>query len=263
MPPLMPATKKILTWTCAIFALQVILSFNGAAKGPIEYYLMLNPGTWWTAPPFLPFWQPITYGFLHSTQGLTHLAFNMLGVFFFGNMLEGIVGTRRMVYTYFGAMLAGALLHLLISWVGGAPIPVLGASGAVLGIIAAAATLRPDAPVIFLIFPMTLKTMALLIVGIDLFAILANLRDGVTDGVAHWVHLGGALFGFVYAYKGWIWVDLAEKLSDKREAREVQSKADDERRMDRLLAQIKEQGLASLSNKDRAFLKKMSERKRP
>ena len=258
-----PAAKKLLIWTVVVFVLQMILSYNQDAYRPAVWYLKLNPSTWFTGAPYLPFWQLFTYGFLHDVDGLGHLAFNMLGLFFFGTLLESIVGFRRLMITYFGAMLAGALLHLIISFVGGSMTPVLGASGAVLGLIVAAATLRPASPVIFLIFPMTLKAMAMLIVGLDVFMVLVNLRDGSGDGVAHWVHLGGALFGFLWAYKGWIWIDLAETVAAKKRAKEAQSAVDDERRMDQLLARIKEEGLASLSTKDRAFLKKMSERKRP
>jgi len=248
-------------WNVAIFLVSMVLSFQKGVFAEGMTYLSLNPFTWGTHAPYFPVWQLVTYGFLHSVGSLSHLAFNMLALYFFGTLLEQLVGSTRMAVTYFGAMVAGGVLHLLASMLG-SPHPAIGASGAVLGVIVAVAVLRPQTPVIFLIFPMTLKVMAMLIVGLDAFMVIVALRDGMDSGVAHWVHLGGALFGFLWARKGWIWIDFPSRWTALRAQQARQTEQDEAQRMDDLLAKIARDGIASLSQRERDFLKRMSERKR-
>ncbi|MEZ5976097.1 MAG: rhomboid family intramembrane serine protease [Planctomycetota bacterium] len=112
---------------------------------------------------------------------------------------------------------------------------------------------------IFVIFPMTLRTMALIVVGLDVFYLLVSLK-GQSDGVAHWVHLGGAAFGFLWARQGAIWKDPVEELEKRRIAQARQAAQDDEARMDQLLDRINRDGISSLSDREREFLKRMSER---
>jgi membrane associated rhomboid family serine protease len=83
------------------------------------------------------------------------------------------------------------VLHLLL----GQNAPVLGASGAISGVVLAFAMLFPDAKVMLLIppIPMKAKHMVLLFLGIDLFMGFTS----VNSGIAHFAHLGGALFGFL------------------------------------------------------------------
>ena len=259
-PPLTPTVKKLIVWNVAIFAVSVVLSFSQGLFDPVMRYLALQPQQFGSEAPFLPFWQVVTYGFLHSVDGLAHVAFNMLGLYFFGTLLEHSVGSKRLVVTYFGAMLAGALLHIVMSKVLGTPNPAVGASGAVLGVLVAAAVLNPKAPVIFLIFPMTLATMAMIVLAMDAFAIITMLRDGSRSGVAHWVHLGGAIFGFLWARLGYIQVDWGERYREEKAKKQAASDRDDAQRMDDLLAKINREGIASLSNKEREFLKKMSKK---
>jgi len=261
LPSITPFVRKLLIWNVAIFAAMFILAANREAYASITNYLMLNPDQWFGSAPFLPVWQFVTYGFMHSVDDPMHILMNMLLLFFLGSMLEQMVGARKFAVTYFGAMFAGALLQLVITKVTGQGYPTLGASGAVLGIVVAAAVLRPDAPMIFIIFPITLRTFALIIVGLDAFMILTELRDGRQSGTAHWVHLGGAIFGYFWAKKGWIEVDFAARAEAKKAQAQRQSLANDEKRLDELLARIKKDGIASLSEKEKTFLKRMSDRK--
>ena len=263
MPPITPAVRKLMIWNVAIFAVSLLLSFRAGLFVPVYEYLSLNPGQWGLNFPHLPLWQFVTYGFLHSVNSLGHLVFNMLALFFFGTMLEQLVGSRKFLVTYFGAMIAGGLLHLVMEGLIGPGIPAVGASGAVLGVLIAAAAMRPATPVIFLIFPMTLRTMALIIVTLDAFAILTMLRDGANSNIAHWVHLGGALFGFLWVRSGAISTDFVGRFEAKKRQKALENQRSDEARMDELLAKIQRDGMPSLSDKDRAFLKKMSDRKRP
>ena len=88
---------------------------------------------------------------------------NLLVLYFFGTMLEEILGTRRFVVAYFSAQLAGALFFLVPGILSRGDIPAIGASGAVMGVMVAMATLRPRQMVIVIFIPVTL--VWLLIVG--------------------------------------------------------------------------------------------------
>ncbi len=258
MPPITPLTKRLIVLNAIVFVLMMVLSFSPAILGGVIRWFGITPDMWFPLPPV---WQLVTYGFMHDTGGLSHLLFNMLGLFFFGSMVEREVGSMRMGIAYFGAMLAGGFAHLIAGWIGNGAISALGASGAVLGILVAAAVLQPNAKVIFIIFPMTLKVLVTIVVAMDAFALLTAFRDGGGDGVAHWVHLGGAAFGFLWARMGFIHVDWLERHRQKQRQATQQQELNANLHMDELLVKIQKQGISSLSDKERAFLKKMSERR--
>lgn len=145
-------------------------------------------------------WQPwslITYMFLHG--GFFHILFNMLMLNFFGNIIGDLLGNRRILPLYLLGGLGGALLYLALYQL----LPVfradidqtymLGASAAVMAIMGAAATLRPDYT-IFLMFigAVKLKWVALFFVLIDLFTIPQSNPGG------HIAHLGGVLVGYLF-----------------------------------------------------------------
>jgi len=137
------------------------------------------------------------------------------------------------------------------------------------------AVLRPRQTVFFLFIPVTLKVLALIFVGINVFLWLTQLRTGSSGGVAALVHLGGIAYGFVAARAGWIWKDPVEAVERARAVAAVERAprrrprarrrrpraAGDEARMDRLLEKIHKEGMGSLSRAEREFLKRASSRK--
>ncbi|HEX8506860.1 MAG TPA: rhomboid family intramembrane serine protease [Hymenobacter sp.] len=143
-------------------------------------------------------WTVLTYAFTH--KGFFHILFNMLNLYWFGQLLREYLGDRRLVSIYILGALAGAAVFLLAynlipvlqpAAAGGQA--VLGASGAVTAIIVAAATLLPDYTfMLILIGPVKIKWIALALVLIS----LAGINGGNTGGEI--VHLGGALLGFVF-----------------------------------------------------------------
>ena len=114
-PSITPVVKKLLILNVAVFVGMFLLDIanQGIANGVIEL-LALNPRQWFVGPPWFPFWQPLTYGFLHDLSGLGHVFWNMLQLYFFGTMLEGILGSRRFLFVYGCALVVGAFLHLLL-----------------------------------------------------------------------------------------------------------------------------------------------------
>jgi membrane associated rhomboid family serine protease len=135
-------------------------------------------------------WQIVTYAFLHSTGNITHLLFNMLGLWMFGAEVERYVGPRRLLACYFASVVTAALSQLFVPMIFGAPPgPTIGASGGVFGLLLAYAFLFPTRKVIPLIppIPMPAWLFATLYAGVELFLGVT----GTLSGVAHFAHLGG------------------------------------------------------------------------
>lgn len=257
-PRLTRVTRRLLYANGAVFLVALALSFTEWWE-PIESRLALAPHDW--RLPLVPVWQLVTYGFLHSLDDIGHVLFNMLTLYFFGTMLEETIGGRRFLITYLASMVVGAAFFLVPGILSGAPSMAVGASGAVLGIVVVMAVLRPQQTVFFLFIPVTLKVLALIFVGINVFLWLTQLRTGNSGGVAALVHLGGIAYGFVAARAGWIWKDPVEAVERARAVAAVERAADDEARMDRLLEKIHREGMGSLSRSERDFLKRASSRK--
>jgi membrane associated rhomboid family serine protease len=135
-------------------------------------------------------WQIISYAFLHSTGNITHLLFNMLGLWMFGAEVERYVGPRRLLACYFASVITAALSQLFVPMLFGAPpAPTIGASGGVFGLLLAYAFMFPKRKVIPLIppIPMPAWLFATLYAGVELFLGVT----GTLSGVAHFAHLGG------------------------------------------------------------------------
>jgi membrane associated rhomboid family serine protease len=176
-------------------------------------------------------------------------------------MVEEAVGARRFLYLWLAAIAVGGAAQLGWSFALGERFPTIGASGAVMAVVCAAAVLQPHTTVIFFVFPLKLRTFALLYVGLDLFQLLQG-----QGGTAYVVHLSGAALGFLAARRGWMWSDPLARMRERRQARtqrvRTAERERDEARLDRLLAQINEGGLASLSEADREFLRRVSATRR-
>lgn len=139
-------------------------------------------------------WRFVTSMFLHG--GLMHIFFNAYALFMFGSILETRVSGRDYLILFFGAGLLGGFLYYLTYAIGIIPpIPALGASGAIYGILGATAIMLPDLRIFFWFFPMKLRYAAILWVVIE----FAGTFD-YSSGVASAAHLGGLLFGLVYAW---------------------------------------------------------------
>ncbi|NNE29103.1 MAG: rhomboid family intramembrane serine protease [Saprospiraceae bacterium] len=150
---------------------------------------------------FQPY-QLVTHMFMHADLG--HLFFNMFGLFMFGPPLENRMGGKKFLSFYLIAGFGAMLLHFLVKWAEmnymgssalSANIPVLGASGAIFGLLAGFGTLYPNTQIMLLFppIPMKAKYFVMIYAGIELFLGLGKFGTGV----AHFAHLGGALFGFL------------------------------------------------------------------
>jgi len=166
----------------AVFLLQMV--FNGW----INYYFGLIPVLVWKK---YYLWQLATYIFLHG--GITHILFNLLALWMFGGELESLWGSRKFLrYFLFCGIGAGICTVILTPY---QFIPVIGASGAIYGILLAFGWLFPNRLIyIYFLFPIPAKYMVIIFGLIELFSSM----QGTGGGIAHLTHLGGLLFGLVY-----------------------------------------------------------------
>lgn len=129
----------------------------------------------------------ITSGFLHAN--ITHLLGNMLALFIFGRVVERRLGVGKTVLVYFGALIISGVFSSAIDLLTGSNIPGLGASGAIMGLVAAAILLDPFYFTYELILPLPIMFVGWLTIYADILGIL----NPVEDGIGHFAHLGGFL----------------------------------------------------------------------
>ncbi len=179
---LTPIIKKLMIIMGAFFLLQMVVSQR------ISFYLGLVPILVWKKY-FL--WQLVTYIFLHG--GISHLLFNLLALWMFGGELESYWGSKKFLrYFLFCGVGAGICTVIFTPY---QFIPVIGASGAIYGILLAFGWLFPNRLIyIYFLFPIPAKYMVIIFGLIELFSSI----EGTGGGVAHLTHLGGLLFGLLY-----------------------------------------------------------------
>jgi len=182
--PVSPAIKALIYTNIGMFVLAWFVE-------PVTWYLGLRPESVFTQ---FYLWQPVTYLFLHS--GPLHIIFNMLALWMFGVELERLWGTRFFLKYYFVTGIGAGLATLAVNWYSGMGfIPVVGASGAIFGLLLAFATYFPDTRILFMFFiPMRAPVAVLVFAGIELFSMFTGTRSGV----AHLTHLAGLAVAWLY-----------------------------------------------------------------
>jgi len=264
-PRLTSAVRLLIFINLGFFlALWIIPKFFGAQAEEASRWTVsvfgLFPGDW--SAPYLPVWQLVTYGVLHDPGSLGHLFWNMLLLYFFGTMLEGVLGKGRFIAAYVGGALAGATLHLIAASLGlVADKPAIGASGAILGVVVACAVYKPNATVLFFFIPLSLKVLVSCLVAFDIYWAVESAGGAVT-GTAHWIHLGGAAFGFFGARAGWLQRDHFARFQARRAIHRAERSAKDAEVVDELLEKISREGIGSLSEREKDKLKRASARKK-
>lgn len=144
-------------------------------------------------------WQPVTYAFLHGN--LLHLAFNMYGLWMFGSEMENLLGTRTFFKLYFASVLSAAAMQLLVNELSGNPVPTVGASGGVFGLLLAYGVCFPNRQLMLLFPPIPMRAWLF----VTLYAAI-ELTLGVTGvemEVAHFAHIGGMIGGY-WVIRRWL-----------------------------------------------------------
>jgi membrane associated rhomboid family serine protease len=191
-----PAIKTLVI-ACAIgFFLQIFNQFAGMT--PLMYTFGLIPDQ--VVHKFY-LWQLVTYIFLHG--GFFHILFNMFGLYMFGGELEATWGTRQFTKFFFICGIGAALTSVIASPY--STIPIIGASGAIFGLLLAYGVLFPNRIIyLYMIIPIQAKWFVIIFGAITFLSALS--ANGT--GVAYVAHLGGMLFGFLYLKGGRLIPDL-------------------------------------------------------
>jgi membrane associated rhomboid family serine protease len=135
-------------------------------------------------------WQFITHQFLHG--GFMHIIFNMLALISIGPSCEEFLGERKFPYFYLICGVGAALLHMAII---DSNVPMVGASGAIFGLLALFSLINPNDKLYLFFIPIGIKAKYM-ITGLILLEIALGIFSK-GDGVGHWAHVGGALTGFL------------------------------------------------------------------
>ncbi len=145
------------------------------------------------------FWQLITYLFLHGD--VMHLLLNLLMLAFVGGEIEALWGQWRFVRFYLVCGIAAGLLYLMLQvflWQGeGLQTPMVGASGAIYGLLVAYGLLFGERTLLFMmLFPMKAKQFVWILMGVEFLSSLFSGRNGLSSAA----HLGGMIAGLVYLW---------------------------------------------------------------
>jgi membrane associated rhomboid family serine protease len=178
-----PAVQWIIAANVVVYLIQLTLLGNAAIAGWLALSSQTFPAHWWTIG---------TYMFVHA--GLMHLALNMLMLWMFGPRIEETFGTRGFTYFYFWCGLGGAVLHLLFVQHGA----VVGASGAVVGVVLAYALEWPDEEIyLFGVMPIRARWLAVWMIVWNVGMALADMTGYAQGGTAWMAHVGGLAFAWI------------------------------------------------------------------
>jgi rhomboid-like protein len=218
-----PVVKNLLIINVIFFIATHLIS------GPVEYPLVKYLAVYYFDSPDFKIWQIITYMFMHSPDTIMHIMFNMFALYSFGPVLEHTFGSKRFLNYYLLTGIGALVLQMAVQAIevheitgsvvnhdimakiqslsqvdmnvarklhGNYFSPMLGASGAVFGILIAFGLLFPNAELILIFLPIPIKAKYLIPFYIVLELFL-GVKQFAWDSVAHFAHLGGALFGFI------------------------------------------------------------------
>ena len=210
-------------------------------------------------------WTLLTYMFMHAE--IFHILFNMLWLYWMGQIFEEYLGNKRTVGLYILGGLAGAFLYVLFYNIPTLFTPealvsgkLVGASAGIMAIIVATGTLLPDYEIyLILIGPVRLKWIVLFLILLDFFGIVGFNAGGELS------HLGGALFGFIYIkqlQRGNDIVAFFGKIFRKRQKLTVASRSNSktggnkprQEEIDRILDKISQTGYDSLTKQEKEIL---------
>ena len=269
----------------ALFGKDLALNLPGVGYGSLREYIVYFGAFFPTSP--LEVWRYVTYMFVHVD--FMHFFFNMLMLWMFGSEVAEWMGTRHFVSMYFFCGIFAALFSFFMCLLGLTNNPIIGASGALMGIFVAYYKFFPERMLLmFFIIPMKIKHAIWVMIFLDIFF------AGSGDMIAHFAHLGGVVAGFIYMaiYQNGSNVLYNSPLSglfrlfsrnpekynrasssrsssyrrDSVEEPEVLEGevfyVDEQKRMDDILKKVEREGIQSLSESEREFLLKAGDKLR-
>jgi membrane associated rhomboid family serine protease len=250
-PSLPPVVKWLLIINIAVYLVCAIIQ---PIADVVYTWGSVYPESWGLIGQV---WRFISYQFLHDLRNFFHVLFNMMVLYFFGPLVEQLWGSKRFLKFYLCAGAAGGIIYTLLVIFGVlTAVPMVGASGALYGILGAVAMLFPHAQVfLFGIIPMSMRTLAILSVIISLLRFAGGTNAG---GEA--AHLTGMAIGVLYV----LYQPLVTSLRMKKHKNRWQENLEKERlfesEVDRILEKVHQEGLPRLTRKEKEILQEATRR---
>lgn len=242
-----PVVKWLLIVNIVVFLSGYLIPKFGAF---LLYWFSVWPKDLGTS---MQIWRLITYQFLHG--GLGHIFWNMFILFFFGSMLERLWGSRKFLTFYLVCGATGGIFYPILAHIGWLDVAFLiGASGSILGMLAAAAILFPNMIVyVFGIFPLKMSILAIILVVMSVLSLLRPDVSANAGGEA--AHLGGMVAGAIYVISEKWRQKFKMKVQTGIWQKKMTEHCDLQLELDRILKKVHDHGLHSLTHKERKILK--------
>jgi len=255
MPSPSPMVKRLLVINIGIFALQ-FLTIDILRLFPRDAFERLFAATGTPGLTAVQVWRLLTFQFLHAN--FIHLLFNMLGLFFLGPVLERSWGSRSFIKMYLISGAVGGALYTASNYFGKFHGYLVGASGGVLALLVACAILFPHFRVILVIFPVPIRFAAVLFT----IMYLVNVAQAGPNAGGDLCHLGGMVTGLFWVL-GRPWAERLRRrhktvFQQRRQIMEVQEEIE----VDRILAKVHQQGIHSLTEKEKEVLRAATEKQK-
>ena len=248
-PSLTPVVKWLLIINVSVFLIDTIFSSQeGTGMTFLQTYFALYPISWFYIAQI---WRLITYQFLHS--GFNHILFNMLGLFFLGPSLERQWGSKKFLTFYLSCGVAGGLFYILLVMAGFLSAgPMVGASGAILGVLTACAILFPHFVVFIVIFPVPIRVAAVILMGIAFFTVFSKGANAGGEAC----HFAGIAVGAIYVLSDSWRTALKLRFKASRWEKYIESERRLRLEVDRILKKVHDNGIQSLTASEKRILKK-------
>ena len=210
LPPFTPVIRSIVVACGAVYLVQVATFLASHRTDRLSLFLGLSA---WGVLERGFVWQPLTYLWLHLMDPM-HLVFNMLSLWLLGGELERQWGGRRFLVYYLVCGVGAAPFIVAADLVAGrsilGPVPTVGASGAIFGIILAYGVVFADRVIYLMaLFPIRARTFAWIMFAI---AFLSLLTQAQGSGISHVAHLGGMAVGWLFLKRAWRVGDLLREV---------------------------------------------------
>ena len=211
-------------------------------------------------------WSLITYGFLHGS--FSHLFWNMIMLFYFGNILVNYFGDKRLLNVFFNGILFGGIIYIisynLFPVFTGVSSKMIGSSAGVMAILFYITSYNPNHTIRFFFVNIKLLYIAVFLLLMDIIQIPVDNSGG------HIAHLGGAIIGFLMfrSFKGIDFVDIYTNLSTRKNNKKIKRNKTfsgsnfDQKKIDSILDKISESGYESLTKEEKNYLFKASNKKK-
>jgi len=245
-PQLTPMVKRLLIINVSVYLACIIIKPLG---GLIYEWFSVDATS---ISRSFQLWRLIGYQFLHDPNSIRHLLWNMLGLYFLGPTLERFWHSKKFLYFYLACGTAAGVFYLLLANLGMVQVGVLvGASGAILGMLAACAILFPQFVVFLFLFPVPIRVAAIIFI----LLYVANIFTGGPNAGGDVAHLAGMAVGAGYVYLWPKWKNRSRIIShtDDWEKR-FQKHNELQREVDRILEKVNRQGISSLTRKEKKVL---------